>query len=167
MTAPPLPPLPVLRDMFSYNPLTGVISYLQQRGPRGIGEPAGASIKGTPRLYVNNRYCRAAAVAWALAHGADPAPQHVVPADGDPFNLRLINLQLSPEPFRRSNLSPGQRKRRPRWIRQHCRYSRARGVWIVWHNRRNIGEYSTLMEAALAKRAAINADKIHSHDSNA
>lgn len=158
--APSLPPLTILRALFHYNPLTGVISYLQQRGPRSPGEPAGATVRGVPRLYVNGAYCRAAAVAWALSHGADPAPQHVTPADGDPMNIKLSNLRLSDAPYARSNLSAGKgkRKRRPVWVRRSIRYMQGEGVWRVWHKWRVLGEYGSLAEAMAAKRAAMEAD---------
>jgi len=153
--APPLPPLDLLRGLFAYNPLTGDIRYLQQRGPRSPGEPAGATVRGVPRLYVNGAYHRAAAVAWALHHGVDPAPQHVIPANGSPMNLQLSNLRLSPTPYTRSNRSTGRPKRRPAWVRRHIRYSQERGAWLAWHKKRLLGEYDSLHEAMDAKQTAV------------
>ena len=153
--APPRPPLDLHRSHFSYNPLTGDIRYLQQRGPRSPGEPAGATVRGVPRLYVNGAYHRAAAVAWALHHGVDPAPQHVVPANNSPLNLQLSNLRLSPAPYARSNRSTGKPKRRPAWVRKHIRYSQERGAWLAWHNKRLLGEYDSLHEAMDAKQTAM------------
>lgn len=157
--APSLPPLSLLRDLFSYNPVTGAISYLQQRGPRSPGEPAGATVRGVPRLYVNGAYCRAAAVAWALSHGRDPAPQHVVPADGDPMNLKSYNLQLSDAPYKRCNISTGKRKDLPVWLKRCVRYSKTQGVWLAFHKRQLLGEFSSRQEAVTAKFDAIQAQE--------
>jgi hypothetical protein len=39
-----LPPIHELRSLFHYNPLTGAITYLQQRGPRKPGDPAAQAV---------------------------------------------------------------------------------------------------------------------------
>lgn len=158
--APPLPPLPELRALFHYNPLTGTISYLQQRGPRCPGEPAGATIGGQLYLYFHGRYHSAAAVAWALHCGRDPSPQHVIPCDGNPLNLALVNLKLSDHKFIRTR-KPGRAGRRPAKAKRekHLRYSAAAGMWQAWHNGKLLGLFYSKTEANMAKLAAMQKDE--------
>lgn len=156
----PLPALDLLRETFHYDPTAGRFTYLQQRGPRAPGAPAGTNVRGIPSLYLAGSYWRAAAVAWALFYGADPAPLHPVPIDGDPCNLRIANLALSEEPYRRPNHIPGRRPAgRPAWYRSQIRYSAIEGVWMAWHNRRLLGHFCSRPEAMAAKRAAIRQDQ--------
>ena len=84
-----LPPIHELRSLFHYNPLTGAITYLQQRGPRKPGDPAGSTQSGIPHVYINGRQHRAAAIAW-VRQVAPPAPVVVpvakaerLPGEGD------------------------------------------------------------------------------------
>lgn len=153
MTDDKLPPLELLHSLFHYNPVTGQISYLQQRGPRRPGDPAGCTQGGYPCLFIQGRHWRAARVAWALYHGADPAPHHPIPVDGDPLNLQLANLSLSTEPFVRPRLYRKSKRRQS--LQKHIKYFPAEGVWKAWHRRRIIGSYSSKREAIDAKRRAI------------
>jgi hypothetical protein len=158
MTAKSLPPLDQLHSLFHYNPLTGAITYLQQRGPRTAGKPAGATIRGIPSLYVAGAYHSAAAVAWALHHGADPSPQHVTPADSDPLNLKINNLRLADEKFIRQRV---RRKPARRFIghKKHIRYSSSLGMWQAWHNYKLLGLFYSKTEASIAKLNAMKADR--------
>lgn len=153
MTA--LPPLSDLRDRFSYDPITGLITHAgPQRGPRRPGQAAGSNSRGIPTIWAGGRHCRAAAVAWALTHGVDPWPQHVTPIDGDPTNLKLNNLQLSSEPFRNPGTN-GRRSRRPAWQKKSIRYSREEGRWLAWHKRKLLGKFISKAEAINARRIAL------------
>lgn len=147
-----LPSLDHLRSLFHYNPLTGGFVYLQQRGPRRAGGPAGTTIRGIPHLYVNGAQHRAAAVAWALSYGADPSPQHVIPLDGDPLNLRLSNLALSDQPFTRSKASGRRRATRPKWEKS-VHYRHDDGLHRVLHRGKIVGKFISRAEALAFKRA--------------
>jgi hypothetical protein len=101
-------------------------------------------------------------IAWALYYGHDPATDglHVAPADGDPLNLRLSNLQLSPYPYVApvppvSPIPRGRRAQRPSW-QSHIRFSRRSGRWKAYHKRRLLGDYDTKALALNAKREAMN-----------
>lgn len=155
MEAAKLPSLELLSSLFHYNPINGTFTYLQQRGRRAAGAPAGSNVRGVPCLWAAGGQHRAAAVAWALAYGADPSPFHVVPIDGDIANLRLDNLQLSLERFSRP-IHKGRRKQKiPLEIRRCVRYSQSEGAWKAFHNHRLLGLFGTKQEACSAKRAAI------------
>jgi hypothetical protein len=148
-----LPPLDIVRSLLHYNPVTGQLSYLQQRGPRRPGDPAGGTQRGFPCVFLAGQQHQAAAVAWMLYHGADPSPQHVVCCDGNQFNLAISNLALSPDPpvYPRHK---GRRRKEPAWMKRDIRYIRERDVWIAKCGRRVLGEFMTRQEAIAARKHA-------------
>lgn len=154
---PPLPPLPELQALFHYNPITGIITYLQQRGPRQPGEPAGATYRGRLRLYLNGYHC-AMAVAWALYHGSDPSPRYVIPCDGNPLNLALVNLKLSDQKFAHTR-KRGRSARRFIGHEKHIRYSADLGLWKAWHKRQLLGLFATRADAGMAKLDAMRQEQ--------
>jgi hypothetical protein len=146
-----LPPIGRLCLLFHYNPLTGMITHLYQRGSRRAGQPAGSNDKrGIPRLYVDGHYCRADSAAFALYNHRDPYPKHVIPIDGDPHNLRILNLGLSDEPF----VQPRVKRRRAKrpWYegKKHIRLKD--GLWYAHLNRRKQGPFESRAEAIAAMR---------------
>jgi hypothetical protein len=157
-----LPSIERLRALFHYNPLTGRLSCLMARGNRASGALAGSVQRGRRWVMVDREFCCAMQLAWALYHGHDPATDglHVAPADGDPLNLRLSNLQLSPYPYVApvppvSPIPRGRRAQRPSW-QSHIRFSRRSGRWKAYHKRRLLGDYDTKALALNAKREAMN-----------
>jgi hypothetical protein len=159
-SAPPLPPLPELRALFHYNPVTGTISYLQQRGPKLAGRPAGTTQQGIPLIRYAGQYHPAAAVAWALYHRRDPSPQHVIPCDGNPLNLALVNLKLSDTKFTRIAKRGRSAKRPARNKREkHLRFSTTLGMWQAWHNHKLLGLFYSKTEASMAKLAAMKQEQ--------
>lgn len=152
-----LPPLDVVRSLLHYNPLTGAITYLQQRGPRKPGDPAGCTQSGIPQVYINGRHHKAAAVAWLLFHGVDPSPQHVCCLDRNPTNLELTNLALSKAPpsYRKPR---GKMPRRPAWYRRDIQFNRITRVWAATYNKELVGEFWTRQEAIAARRLAAGED---------
>lgn len=157
--APSLPPLHTFRHLFNYDPLTGAITYTQQRGPRAAGDAAGYVQHGRMYLLIAGRRCRAPAVVWALQHDADPAPLHVSPVNGDPLDLRLSNLTLTAEPFARPQPPPGARCRRPTWQRTQIRYNVYTGLWDAFYRHLRakqltcIGAFESKADAIAARRA--------------
>lgn len=157
--ASPLPPLHTFRHLFNYDPLTGAITYTQQRGPRAAGAPAGYVQKSRPYVLIAGVRYRAAAVVWALQYDADPAPLHVSPVNGDPLDLRLSNLTLTPEPFTRPQPRPGARCRRVYWHRTQIRYNRLTGLWDALYRHPGatqqtlISSFESKAEALAARRA--------------
>lgn len=146
MTARPLPPVALLRELFSYDPLTGAITYRRQLGPRGAGEAAGTTHQNRPLIFASGRYHDAAAVAWALLHGTDPAPKFVVPVDQDRQNLRADNLALSYIRFSTPR-HLGKRRRPKKTPGINVRYSRTEGCWYGRYGRKFVGRYDSRKEA--------------------
>lgn len=150
-----LPPLELVQSLLHYNQLTGAFTYLQHRGPRKPGDPAGCTQSGIPHVYIDGRQRKAAAVAWLLAYGADPSPQHVRCIDGNPLNLALANLALSDTPpsYRRPR---GKPPRLPAWYRRDIKFNRIKGMWIATCDGYILGEYWTRKEAIAARRLAVS-----------
>lgn len=145
-------PLPELRQLFHYNPISGAITYICDRGPRKTGDPAGSTQSGLPCVYFAGRQWKAARVAWALAHGADPWPQHVCCIDGNPHNLALSNLALSDTAPRYN--SPRRRPgRRPGWYKRDIRKLKT-GLFRAVYDGVILGEFYTRREAMAARRLA-------------
>lgn len=150
-------PLPELQQLFHYNPISGAITYLCDRGPRKAGDLAGSTQSGLPCIYAAGRQWKAARVAWALAHGADPSPQHVCCRDGNPHNLALANLALSESAPRYS--SPRRRPgRRPGWHKRDIRLIKKTGLFLATYNGVALGEFYTRKEALAARRLAARED---------
>ena len=153
-----LPPLKRLRLLFNYNPLTGAITYAQQRGNRKLGQPAGSSWpSGTRRLHIEGEYYRADAVAYALHHERDPCPMHVAPIDGDVCNLRISNLKLSDAPFMPARITR-RRARRP-WYESKKHIRQKDGLWYAHLSRQKEGPFDSRAEAIAIIRTMID-DKI-------
>ncbi len=89
-----LPPLEVVRRWLSYDPLTGIIRWREQRGGRGApGAEAGVlSEKGYRRIALGGKIYRAHRLAWLLHYGVPPRGQidHV---NGVRDDNRIVNLR--------------------------------------------------------------------------
>jgi len=139
--------------LFHYNQVDGTITYLKQRGPKKPGDRADSTRSGLPVVSIHGTQHKAAAVAWALAHGVDPAPQHVWCLDGNPRNLARHNLCLQDDPP--VYLNPrGRRARRPGWYRRDLKRDRVTGEWSAKYDGLFLGRFGTQEEAALARRLA-------------
>ena len=120
--AKPLPPIEVLREHFSYDPETGVVTRIKANkyhpnvlGPVGTAEKHGhlvAKIGGS--TYKVHR------LAWKL-HTGDEPPTYLDHANGNPADNRWSNLRVCTHGQnmangkRRSKLLPGVFKSRRKW----------------------------------------------------
>ena len=117
----PLPPAAYLRECFSYDPLTGVLTwkhrplshfvsptYAARWNARYAGTRAGCpGTKGYLVLDVNKRQLKAARVIWRLVTGVDPAPLQPDHIDHDPVNNAWCNLRLADDPGQQQNRTSG------------------------------------------------------------
>lgn len=148
-------PLPELRAAFHYNALTGAFTYLQHRGRRAPGQPAGSVVRGQLYLSLDGARYSAATVAWELTYGPIPPGLYITPRNNDPLDLRLSNLQLSTEPFTRPRALPGRRAERASWMK--CvRWSQRQGCWKAYHKGRLLDTFYTKESAIQAKREAMS-----------
>jgi hypothetical protein len=116
--AKPLPPIEQLRELLSYDPATGALTWATRRkGGCKPGQPAGCvSPTGYGRILCMGKSYPTHRIAWALYHGEDPYPYQIDHIDRDKINNRIANLRLatpkencanrytSPEKGKRPNL---------------------------------------------------------------
>ena len=87
-----LPSLDVVKYMFRYDPQAGAFWNVSSGNRAEI--PSGYNV--VMIRWRNHRYT-AARIAWLMAHGEDPGERtRVSYCDGDPSNLAIDNLYLSP-----------------------------------------------------------------------
>jgi hypothetical protein len=94
MNANPLPDADILRELLSYDPETGLFTWLQNRGNTALaGTPAGAlNNSGYILICVNMKRYQAHRIAYKMMYGVDP-PALLDHIDGDTKNNRISNLR--------------------------------------------------------------------------
>lgn len=82
-----------VKDVFSYDPITGTVSWKVARGTKSIGADAGTVNKlGYLRIQYAKRMYLAHRIAWFLHYGTQP-PIVLDHVDGNPSNNRINNLR--------------------------------------------------------------------------
>jgi hypothetical protein len=99
-----LPALATLQGLFNYNPLTGSIALLCDKGAKKAGDSAIAVVRGRPEVFVDRKYVRAADIAYMLAGGEEGRQQlqgglYACCQNADLFDFRLSNLVLEDKPM--------------------------------------------------------------------
>lgn len=88
-----LPPLKRLRELFAYDPNTGVLSWRVSRGTTRAGNEAGwLSKNGYVYVGLDGGSVSAHRIAWYMATGKQPK-QFLEHIDRDPTNNRIANLR--------------------------------------------------------------------------
>jgi hypothetical protein len=152
----PLPPVETLREMLSYSPVTGKLTWIKSsRVTRAGAEAGGFDRRGYRRIAFNGSRCLAHRLAWAIHHGVDPGELEIDHRDHDKANNRIDNLRLATDrqnkynaKTRADNTSGAKgvywNKDRQQWQAQLC----------IGGKGRYLGRFSTIEEAEAAVRAA-------------
>lgn len=161
-----LPTVDQLREVFRYDPITGLLWHLPRPNAKAswttryAGKVAGC-VTRTSTGYVNVKYyartIRAHQVAWALFHGEWP-PEEIDHKNGNRADNRIINLR----PATRNNNSHNKTSRPNaisglRGVRPHC--NKWRAIISCNGKRYHLGLFSTREAAHEAYAKA--AEKYH------
>jgi hypothetical protein len=108
----PLPPLATLRQVLSYDPETGALTWLVDRHCRvraGMlaGNPNPGAWNGYSVIKLGHRRLQAHRLAWYLHHGTDPGPLLVDHINRDRSDNRICNLRLVDARGNRANSGQG------------------------------------------------------------
>lgn len=91
----PLPQVGRVRELLSYDPETGVLTWRVSRGPAAGTVAGNPNVRGYVPVMVDGTQFRAHRLAWLLATGDDPGPSEIDHRDGDRSNNRMDNLRLA------------------------------------------------------------------------
>lgn len=142
-----------MRQLFSYNPETGIVANRITRGNARAGEQAGTlRADGYRRISVDGIHVRAHNLAWALHHGRWPVEilDHINLVKSDD---RLVNLREATYSLNNHNRIFGQNKTGFPGVSKVQRHFEAR----IWENgkSRRLGSFQTPQAA----HAAYSAEK--------
>ena len=117
--ANPLPSQAELDELFSYEPLTGVLRH-KKANARYLGKEAGTikTTKGYRVVHINGTNYRAQRVIWMLVYGVDPGEYLVDHKDTDRLNNRLTNLRLANHSQSNANCRGWSRSGLPKGVRR-------------------------------------------------
>ena len=102
----PLPPLATLRQVLSYDPETGALSWLVDPGNKlSAGALAGRIKNGYIQVRLGSHNLYAHRVAWYLHHGTDPGPLMIDHINRNRSDNRICNLRLVDAKGNRANYS--------------------------------------------------------------
>jgi HNH endonuclease len=136
----PLPPVEVLRELFSYDPESGVITNRVSRSVSRAGQETGTQRPdGYRSVTLNRERYLVHRIAWKLHTGAEP-PVHIDHIDRDPTNNRFSNLRAS-DPLN------NQGNRKPKTNRYAAGVKRNGTRWVSQGGGRYLGSFDTKEEA--------------------
>ncbi len=136
----------MISEYLSYNPDTGLIKWIKNRGNTRSGTEAGCNHQGYRRIKFNGKSYLSHQVAWYLTHGVWPVQlDHI---NRDRQDNRLVNLRLATTRENSCNKAdntdfPGVSWRK----RNNCWIVKARECGI----QRHLGYFKTHLAACYAR----------------
>nr|BAR24181.1 putative NHN endonuclease [uncultured Mediterranean phage uvMED] len=156
----PLPPLEELQKILSYDPGTGVFTWIVSVSPKALAGSAAGSFdpRGYGKLVYRYKPYLLHRLAWLFGTGEDPRSFTVDHINRDKRDNRLQNLRLATSRQQQGN--KGLQSNNISGIKG-VHWDKARGKWVAYIalNRKvkNLGRYPTKEEAAEAyQKAAAN-----------
>jgi len=139
-----------LRELLSYDPATGVLTWKVNRGGRKAGDITGCSMG--PKKYllvgVDRQLFLAHRVAWALQYGVWP-DHDIDHVNGDRTDNRLSNLRVATRSENMQNARPGRHNTSgTRGVHWRAHAQKWCVVLYAHKQRHHIGYFDTLNEAA-------------------
>ena len=142
----PLPPVELLREYFSYDPDTGVVSQIKRRSNRQtLGPITRTTNHGYYVVTFQYRGLLAHRIAWKLHTGEEP-PELIDHVNRDRTDNRWKNLRVSTAADNCANSTLRHRGRYMKGVFKR----RESGGWTAMSNSRFIGTFPTELEAHLA-----------------
>jgi hypothetical protein len=151
----PLPPLEEVRELLSYCPVTGQLTWRILNRGVSPGSLAGTTqVDGYRRVRLRGRSYKAHRLAWLLHYGVDPGALHIDHIDGNPSNNAIENLRLCTQRQNSSNVA--RKKNNTSGVPGVSRYRN--GKWRAYVSRERkqhyLGTFETLAEAVSARNHA-------------
>jgi hypothetical protein len=144
----PLPPVDFLREIFEYNPDTGLILYKTNFHKNKVGTQAGTNTHPTGYRFINIKYngkkvlYSSARVAWALHYGEDPGELTIDHINRRKQDDRVCNLRLATFSENQLNRVVPNRSTGEKYIRKSRNH-----FMVMGPGRTYIGQRPTLEEA--------------------
>lgn len=151
----PLPPIEEVRELLSYCPVTGQLTWRILNRRIFPGATAGTTQNdGYRRVRLRGRNYKAHRLAWLLHYGADPGAMHIDHIDGNRSNNAIANLRLCTQQQNSSNMSV--KKNNTSGVPGVSKYRN--GKWRAYVNKERkqhyLGIFETLAEAVQARNQA-------------
>ena len=159
MKTKPLPPVELLREIFRYDPDSGVVYWKKKpsptgKGPYNVGDMVGTlTPTGYYKTCVFGRQIMLHRIVWALYHG-DSEFHHIDHINGVKYDNRIANLR---EVTMSQNLQNQRLSRANTSGVKGVYFDKSRQKWAAFINTDKLhalGRFDTLEEAAVARRAA-------------
>lgn len=156
----PLPPLKLLRELFTYCPETGSLvraKTTSSRSPKG--KIAGSVNRdGYLRVRVEKVEYMVHRLVWKLVKGEDiPTGSYIDHIDRNRQNNRIENLRLATDLTNQNNRNPNE------GVTYDTRkYPKLKKRWVATLRGRKLGYYETEAEAREARIKAVQSDPLRS-----
>ena len=106
-TIKPLPPIEELKELFHYEPDTGLFRWKFSRGGAEANSVAGSlHSKGYIDVTINEKHFKAHRLAWALYYNQDPGGMQIDHIDKNKSNNKITNLRLASHRGNKANSGP-------------------------------------------------------------
>jgi len=156
----PLPPLKLLRELFTYCPETGSLIRAKTTSSRSLrGKVAGSvNSDGYLRVKVEKVEYMVHRLIWKLVKGEDIPPGSCIDhIDRNRQNNQIENLRLATDLTNQNNRSPNE------GVTYDTReYPKLKKRWVATLRGKKLGYYETEDEARAARLKAVQADPLRS-----